>query len=157
MTAPDTPALQALAGSGLAFDVVTTERPTSVEDSAAQQGIPVSRLLKTLVVRRGPDDHIFILVPGDRSIDWAKLRKHLGVSRISLPDADAALAVTGYERGAITPFGSATPLPVIADASIAEGARVAIGGGARGVNIHALAGDLLAALGAVRADVTKLS
>ena len=39
-------------------------------------------------------------------ISWPKLRGHLGVKRLSLPDADEALAVTGYVRYTITPFGS---------------------------------------------------
>ena len=44
-------------------------------------------------------------IPG-RRFDWPKLRAHLGVSRMSLPDADEAKAVTGYVRYTITPFGS---------------------------------------------------
>ena len=59
-----------------------------------------------MVVRRGAGDHLFVLVPGDREISWPKLRALLGVNRISMPDADAAREVTGYERGTITPFGS---------------------------------------------------
>jgi len=149
-----TPALQSLAGSGLGFDVVRTDRPADVEESAALQGIEVSELLRTIVVRRGADDYVFVLVPGGRQIDWPKLRAHLGVKRISLPSADEAKAATGYERGAITPFGATTSWPVIADASIEDVGRVAIGGGARGVNLHLHARDLLAATKADVADVT---
>ena len=92
--------------------------------------------MRTIVVRRGENDYVFVLVPGGRRFDWPKLRAHLGVNRLSLPDADEAKAVTGYERGTITPFGSTNAWPVIADASITELERVAIGGGRRGVNIH---------------------
>ncbi len=152
----DTPAITTLRATGLEHEVVTTSKPTSVEDSAAQQNILVSHLLKTLVVRRGADDYLFVLVPGDRSIDWPKLRAHVGVSRLSLPDADDAREQTGYERGAITPLGSKKTWPVIADASITTLERVAIGGGARGVNIQMAARDLLGALDAQVADVTKL-
>ena len=42
-------------------------------------------------------------------ISWPKLRALLGVNRISMPSADVALAVTGYERGTITPLGSTDP------------------------------------------------
>jgi len=98
---------------------------------------------------------VFVLVPGGRQIDWPKLRAHLGVSRLSLPDQEEAKDVTGYERGAITPFGSARAWPVVADAAIRDLGRVAIGGGARGVNVHLAAQDLLRATGADVADVTK--
>jgi Cys-tRNA(Pro) deacylase len=151
----DTPATRALEGSDLSFDVVHTERPSSAEESAALQGIALEQLLRTIVVRRAADDYVFVLVPGGRQIDWPKLRTHLGVSRLSLPDAEEARAVTGYERGAITPFGSATAWPVIADASVRDLERVAIGGGARGVNLHLSSADLLRATAAEVVDVTK--
>jgi Cys-tRNA(Pro) deacylase len=151
----DTPALRALGGSSLRFEVVRTERANSAEESAALQRIDVGRLLRTIVVRRGADDYVFVLVPGGRQIDWPKLRAHLGVGRISLPDAEEARAVTGYERGAITPFGSVAPWPVVADATVSRLDRVAIGGGARGVNLHVAASDLLDELRADVADVTR--
>ncbi len=65
-----------------------------------------------------------------------------------------ARAVTGYERGTITPFGSSNAWPVIADASIRGVDNVAIGGGRRGVNIHIAPDDLIAAVRAEVADVT---
>jgi Aminoacyl-tRNA editing domain len=45
-------------------------------------------VVKTLVVRCGEDDFLFVLVPGDRVVSWPKLRALLGVSRLSLPDAE---------------------------------------------------------------------
>ena len=131
-----------------------TERAGSAEESARFQGIPVEALLRTIVVRRGEDDYLFVLVPAGRRFDWPKLRAHLGVSRMSLPDADEAQAVTGYVRYTITPFGSTRAWPVIADASIEGLDQVAIGGGAPGVNLHLAPADLVAALGAAVVDVT---
>ncbi len=60
---------------------------------------------------------MFVLVPAGRRFDWPKVRAHLGVSRLSLPDADEAHAATGYVRETITPFGSSRAWPVILDAS----------------------------------------
>ena len=153
--ADDTPALKALQGTDLSYEVVRTERATSAEESAEFQGIELHQLLRTIVLRRGENDYLFVLVPGGRAIEWPKLRSHLGVSRLSLPDKDEAKNVTGYERGAITPFGATTTWPVIADASIDGNEVVAIGGGAHGVNLHIKASDLIAHLKAEVADVTK--
>jgi Cys-tRNA(Pro) deacylase len=150
----DTPALLALREASLPHSVVRTERAHSAEESAAFQGIPVGALLRTIVVRRGDDDYLFVLVPGGRRFDWPKLRTHLGVTRLSLPDAEEARAVTGYERGAITPFGSSRAWPVIVDAAALGRDRVAIGGGAHGVNVHLAPADLVAATGATVVDVT---
>ena len=151
---PETPAIAALEGSGLAFDIVETVPARSAEESAELQGIPIGALLRSLVVRRGDDDYVFVLVPGGRRFDWPKLRAHLGVRRLSLPDADEARAVTGYERGAITPFGATHAWPVIVDASALDHERVAIGGGARGVNLHLSPHALVNHL---RADVADVS
>jgi Cys-tRNA(Pro)/Cys-tRNA(Cys) deacylase len=149
-----TPAIEAVERAGVPFDVVRTERAHSAEESAALQGIELGALLRTIVVRRGDDDYVFVLVPGGRRFDWPKVRAHLGVRRLSLPDADEARLVTGYERGAITPFGATRAWPVIVDASASGYERVALGGGAHGVNLHLAPTDLVTALAAELVDVT---
>lgn len=150
-----TPAVDALEGSGLAYRIVQTQVPSDAEESAALQGIDIAQLLRTIVVRRAEDDYVFVLVPGGRQIDWPKLRGMLGRRRLSLPDQDEAKAATGYERGAITPFGSIRRWPVVADAAVAGAGTVAIGAGARGANAHVDAARLLQVLDAQIADVTK--
>ncbi len=150
----DTPALRAIADHGIRAEVVRTEPARNAEESARLQGIEIGQLLRTIVVRRRDDDYVFVLVPGGRRFDWPKLRAHLGVSRLSLPDQDEAQAVTGYPRGAITPFGATRAWPVIADASVLAHERVAIGGGRRGVNLHLAPADLVAATRAAVVDVT---
>ena len=144
----------AMAGVAVPYEVVRTEPAKSAEESARFQGIELGSLLRTIVVRRGDDDYVFVLVPGGRRFDWPKLRAHLGVSRLSLPDADEARDATGYERGAITPFGAKRAWPVVADASIVDRKIVAIGGGAPGVNVHIASADLIRELDAQVVDVS---
>lgn len=151
----ETPATLAVAASGVPFRVVRTERASSAEESAAFQSIEVHQLIRTIVVRRGAGDYVFVLVPGGRQIDWPLLRAHLGVSRLSLPDQEEAKEATGYERGTITPFGSATTWPVVADATVADREVVAIGAGAHGVNLHLAPADLVRLLDADVAAVTR--
>ena len=151
---PDSPAVRAVAAAHIPYRVVQTEPAQSAEESAERQGIPLGALVRTLVVRRGEDDYLFVLVPGGRRFDWPMLRAHLGVKRMTMPDAEEARAATGYERGAITPFGASRAWPVIVDASVLEHGIVAIGGGARGVNLHLAPADLVAALDAVVVDVS---
>jgi prolyl-tRNA editing enzyme YbaK/EbsC (Cys-tRNA(Pro) deacylase) len=133
-----------------------TARAGSAEEAAGLQGIPLEGLVRTIVVRRGDDDYLFVLVPAGRRFDWPKLRAHLGVRRMTLPDADEARAVTGYERYTITPFGASRPWPVVVDAAVLDQSIVSVGGGAFGVNLHVLPSDLVAGLGAEVADVSVL-
>lgn len=146
-------ALTALAASGAAYTVVRHGRVASLAAAARARGIPPSGVVKTIVVRRGEDDFLFVLVPGDRTISWPQLRRFLGVSRLSMPDAAVALEVTGYERGTITPFGSSRAWPVIADERVLAG-PASIGAGAHGVSATLAGADLVRVLDAVVADVT---
>ena len=152
-TSGDTPALQALAESGIDHAITRHGRVRSLAEAAEARGLPPRAIIKTMVVRRGAGDHLFVLVPGDREISWPKLRALLSVNRISMPDAEAARGVTGYERGTITPFGSASVLPVIADERIV-GQTISIGAGAHGVAATVAGDDVVTHFAAQVADVT---
>ena len=117
---PDTPALQALRAAGLDHEVLAHGPVRSLVEAAEARGVEPADVVKTLVVRRGEDDHLLVLVPGLRTISWPRLRALLGVSRLSMPDAAAAKAATGYERGTITPFGATRAWPVVADERVAR-------------------------------------
>jgi prolyl-tRNA editing enzyme YbaK/EbsC (Cys-tRNA(Pro) deacylase) len=123
----------------------------SLAEAAAARGVQPRQVLKTMVVRVSDGDHRLVLVPGDREIAWPRLRALLGVNRLSMPSAEAALEVTGYARGTITPFGTRTPLRVVADSHL-EGI-VSLGAGAHGVGLLVDAAALVDALGAAVADV----
>ncbi|HEX7951180.1 MAG TPA: YbaK/EbsC family protein [Candidatus Limnocylindrales bacterium] len=150
----ETPATAAIRASGIPHRVVRTAVPSSAEESASLQGIPLGALLRTIVVRRGADDYLFVLVPAGRRFDWPKLRAHLGINRMMLPDADEAKAATGYVRYTITPFGSIRAWPVVIDAAAMAEPVVSIGGGIRGVNLHLAPADLVVALDAQVAAVS---
>ncbi len=136
-------------------DVRIVERPAarSLEEAASLLGLQPSDIVKTLVVKRSDDTFVFALVPGGRKIAWPKLRAVLGVNKLQLPDASVALAATGYERGTITPFGSTTAWPVVADATI-PGRTVSMGAGEHGYSLFVDSDALIAAYGATVADIT---
>src|SRR5829696_5493627 len=140
-------AAAALTASGIVHEMTRHGRVRSLEEAAAARGVAPRDIVKTLVVRRGEGDFLFVLVPGDREISWPKLRAHLGVNRLSMPDAATALEVTGYERGTITPFGSSTAWPVVADVTMTA-RTVSMGAGAHGVAATLAADDVVRVLGA---------
>ena len=146
-------ALRAVQALGLDHEVLRHGPVRSLAEAAVARGVAPADVVKTIVVRRADGDYLFVLVPGDRTIAWPKLRALLGVQRLSMPDATTALEVTGYERGTITPFGASTPWPVIADERLL-GRRVTVGAGAHGVAVAVDAAAAVAALNARVADVT---
>ncbi|WP_432836708.1 aminoacyl-tRNA deacylase [Dactylosporangium sp. CA-092794] len=150
---PDNPAVAGIAASGIDYRVVEHGPVRSLAEAAAVRGMAVADVVKTIVVRVADGDFRFVLVPGDRVISWPKLRALLGVTRMSMPDAATAKAATGFERGTITPFGSTTAWPVIADERI-RGREITLGGGRHGVALAVGADAAIAALEATVADIS---
>ncbi|HEU0237896.1 MAG TPA: YbaK/EbsC family protein [Micromonosporaceae bacterium] len=149
-----THALDALSAAGIAHRVVRHGEVRSVAEAAAAAGVEIRDVTKTIVVRRAADDFVFVLVPGDRSISWPKLRAVLGVHRLSLPDAATAKDATGYERGTITPFGATIAWPVVADERVV-GRTIRLGAGEPNAAVVLAADDALRVLDASVADVTE--
>jgi Cys-tRNA(Pro) deacylase len=152
MTDNSARALEAAVALGLDYQVTRHGPVRSLQEAAAARGVTPAAVVKTLVVRVNEGDYRLVLVPGDREISWPKLRALLGVNRLSMPSAEVARDVTGYERGTITPLGSTTAWPVVADATLTG--SVSLGGGAHGVALTVDAAQLVAVLGAEVADVT---
>lgn len=138
---------------GVTHRVIRHGPVRSLTEAAQARGVAPADVVKTMVVRRGEGDFLFVLVPGDRAISWPKLRRVLGVSRLSMPDADVARQATGYERGTITPLGSARPWPVVADERL-RGREITLGAGEHGVALAVNADEILGALDATLADIS---
>jgi Cys-tRNA(Pro)/Cys-tRNA(Cys) deacylase len=153
---PDTVPDRMLAAArtrGLAVEVRERPAATSLDEAAALLGIRPADIAKTIVVRRAVDDYLFVIVPGDRQIAWPKLRALIGVNKLKFPDAAEALVATGYERGTITPVGSAPEWPVFVDRRLV-GCRVAMGAGAHGYSAFMEIDELVRAYEATVADLT---
>jgi Cys-tRNA(Pro)/Cys-tRNA(Cys) deacylase len=148
------PALDALDASGIAYRIIRHGPVRSLAEAAKARGVEPADVVKTMVVRRAEGAYVFVLVPGDRAISWPRLRAVLGVSRLSMPDATVAKQVTGYERGTITPLGSTTAWPVIADERVL-GREITLGAGEHGVAVAVRAEDVVTVLSATVADVTE--
>lgn len=144
-----TRAAEDAAARGLDVEFLTregTERPTADDFGGAP-------IVKSIVVQRGKD-FVFVLTPLEAQFSWPKLRAHLGVNRLSLPDADAAFAATGYRRGTITPLGATTAWPVVIDANLADGPMV-VGAGEAGVGARVDAADFVRAYDAAVVDLSR--
>ena len=63
----------ALADAGIGYAIVRHDLVESLAEAAEARGVALSQVVKTLVVRRGEDDYLFVLVPGGRQIAWPEL------------------------------------------------------------------------------------
>ena len=129
---------------------------TSLEQAAEERGQRPSQVVRSILFRLAAEEYALVLVAGPQQVDWKALRRHLGQSRLTMASADEVRAVTGYEIGAVSPFGLPRPVRVLLDESVLGEDEVSIGSGERGTTVILRTADLLRALGEVeRVSVTN--
>jgi Cys-tRNA(Pro)/Cys-tRNA(Cys) deacylase len=121
----------------------------SLEQAARERNQLPDQVIRSIVFRVGKDEFLMVLIAGDRQIAWPALRRYLGQSRLTLATEDEVRSVTGYERGAVAPFGLPQPLRILVDESVFTHEEISLGSGVRGTAVIMTAHDLRRALGNV--------
>jgi Cys-tRNA(Pro) deacylase len=144
---PQTPVGRALAVRGVAVREFRHAGPvTSLAQAAEERGQRPSQVVRSILFRLAADEYAMVLVAGPLQVDWKALRRHMGQSRLTMATADEVRAVTGYEIGAVSPFGLPRPVRVLLDGSVLGEDEVSIGSGERGTTVILSTGELLRAL-----------
>lgn len=156
MTAPTTPATQALDRLRLSYTVHPYRRGATVDgyglDAAKALGVPGERVFKTLVVTA--DARLVVaVVPVSARLDLRSLAAALGVKRAALAAPELAERRTGYVVGGISPIGQRSRLPLVLDASAERFPTVYVSGGRRGFDLELAPQDLLTATGGTMAAI----
>ena len=120
----------------------------SLEQAAEERGQAPDQVVRSLLFRLGEGDYTLLLVAGPDQIDWKALRRFVGQSRLTTASKAEVQAVTGYEIGAVSPFGLPGTLPLLVDESVFLPEEVSIGSGKRGTTVILRTADLRRALGA---------
>jgi Cys-tRNA(Pro) deacylase len=137
----------ALEKLGIEHRVFTHPGPvSSLEQAARERGQRPEQVIRSILFRIGDDEYLMALVAGPAQISWKALRKHLNQSRLTMATEEDVLTVTGYQIGAVSPFGLPRPLKVLIDANVANKEEISIGSGTRGTTIILKSADLLRAL-----------
>jgi prolyl-tRNA editing enzyme YbaK/EbsC (Cys-tRNA(Pro) deacylase) len=133
------------AARDLQVQLVRPGVPTpTVPEAAAAVGLPPERILKSLVVFADDLPRLVIAAGSDR-LRYPLLAAAFGTGRrrVRFASAAEALAVSGYEVGAMPPFGHRVALPTWVDARrILPGMAVVAGGGARDALLALTTDDL---------------
>jgi Ala-tRNA(Pro) deacylase len=99
-----------------------------------------------LLFRLGEGEFAMVLTAGPAQVSWKALRHHFGQSRLTTATEEEVLAVTGYTRGAVAPFGLRQPVRVLIDKGVLAQAEISLGSGVRGTAILLTTADLRRAL-----------
>jgi Cys-tRNA(Pro)/Cys-tRNA(Cys) deacylase len=131
-----TPVTQALDELGISYRFFQHPGPVhSLEQAAQERGQRPEQVIRSIVFRLNPGEYLMVLVAGPQQISWPALRKQLGMSRLTMASREEVLSTTGYETGAVSPFGLPEPMRLLADESIFQEAEVSIGSGVRGTTV----------------------
>jgi prolyl-tRNA editing enzyme YbaK/EbsC (Cys-tRNA(Pro) deacylase) len=137
---------------GLDVEIVEHLEAQNLLELAELLKVEPDDIVKSLVVKRHDGSFVFALVPGGRQISWPKLRAVVGVNKLHMSDDETAFVATGYRLG-VTPIGSTTAWPVVADERIV-GRRIAVGAGTGGRIAFVDADALVTAYGATVTDIS---
>ena len=118
----------------------------SLEQAAQERGQTPEKIIRSILFRLAQGEYVMVLMAGPQQISWAALRSYIGRSRLTMAKREEVLQATGYELGAVSPFGLPQPMRVLADPSIFTPDEVSIGSGVRGTTIIMQTADLRRAL-----------
>lgn len=142
--------LTAVAATGAPYEVI--EIDPELADTAAfctHYGYAMEASGNCILVASRDDPPVLAacVVLATTKLDVNKrVRKLLGVRKLSFASPDLTREVTGMEIGGVTPFALPTDVPLYLDARIAALDRVIVGGGSRRLKLH-VAPDALVAVG----------
>lgn len=147
MSAFSSPVTQDLDQRGIPYRVFRHSGPvTSLEQAARERGQAPEQVIRSLLFRLSADTFVLALMAGPAQVDWKALRRTLGETRLTTASEEEMQRMTGYPRGAVSPFGLPQPLPMLADPAVFEPQEVSIGSGVRGTTIILRSADLRRAL-----------
>ena len=119
----------------------------SLEQAAEERRQLPEQIVRSILFRVTEGQYIMVLMAGPEQINWKTLRNHVGANRLTMASETEVLSVTGYQLGAVAPFGLAKPVKILVDRSVLDQQIVSIGSGVRGTAIILQSADLIRALG----------
>jgi prolyl-tRNA editing enzyme YbaK/EbsC (Cys-tRNA(Pro) deacylase) len=128
----------------------------SLEQAAQERGQRPEQVVRSHLFRLSSGEFVMVLAAGPAQVSWPALRAFLGVTRITTATKQEVLERTGYESGAVSPFGLPVPdgsasnkIRILADEGIFHDQEVSIGSGVRFTTVIMHSSDLQRALGEV--------
>jgi len=153
-----TPATVALTRAGVAFTLHEyAHDPHAASyglEAAEALGLDPDQVFKTLLAEL-EGELVVAIVPVSARLDLKALARALGGSKAAMAEPKAAERATGYVTGGISPVGQKRTLRTVVDESAAAYDVVYVSAGRRGLDVGIAPADLVAATGAITADISR--
>ena len=144
-------AARLLDGMGIHYEL--REYPFSEDELdaltvAAKVGLPPEQVFKTLVLRGDRTGLLMACIPAGAELDTKALAALSGNKRVEMVHVKELPALTGYQRGGVSPLGAKKRCPVFIHESAAGLDLLSVSAGQRGLQLLLSGADLIAATGA---------
>jgi len=144
---------QVLAAHGLRAIEFAPGSTATAPMAAAQLGVEVGQIAKSIFLLGKDGRHFMLLAPGDRKISSAKLKAALGTkTRMTRPEE--TLAATGFEAGGVCPFGIEASITVLLDQGLVQYEKIYPAAGTSGSGVPMTFDQLVAVTGGKVGDFT---
>ena len=121
----------------------------SLEEAAEERGHRPGQIIRSILFRLAQGEHLMVLVAAPHQVSWRTLRSYLNQSRLTMASEAEVLEATGYQIGAVSPFGLPRPIRILVDENVFLEEEISIGSGVRGLALIMDRSALLEALGAI--------
>ena len=116
------------------------------EQAAEDRKQRPGQIVRSILFQIRPEEFVMVLMAGREQVDWRKLRRLVGRSRIRMATEAEVLEVTGFRIGTVSPFGLKDQIRVLIDASVLAEEEISTGSGVRNMAIILKSTDLRRAL-----------
>ena len=119
----------------------------SLEQAAQERGQRTDQIVRSILFRLSSEDFLMVLIAGIRQISWKTLRAYLKHSRLTTANEEEVIRVTGYQIGAVSPFGLSQPVRILVDETVLAEEEISIGSGQKGLAVILKKNDFKQAMG----------
>ncbi|MCE1207777.1 MAG: Cys-tRNA(Pro) deacylase [Spirochaetia bacterium] len=139
-----TNAIRFLESKAVDFDILEYEvdEDVSAVHVAEKLNMDPDQIFKTIVLKGERTGYFVCIIPGSCEIDLRKAAKAIGDKSCDLIPLKDLEPLTGYIRGACSPFGMKKKFPTFLDETASMFDRISVSAGKRGMQIFIAPGAL---------------
>jgi len=152
-----TNAIRFLESKAVDFDILEYEvdEDVSAVHVAEKLNMDPDQIFKTIVLKGERTGYFVCIIPGSCEIDLRKAAKAIGDKSCDLIPLKDLEPLTGYIRGACSPFGMKKKFPTFLDETARMFDRISVSAGKRGMQIFIAPGTLAQLAEADMADLIQ--
>lgn len=135
--------LKILDEKGISYRILPMEKPAyTVEDVIRMTGVKKEQICKVLLlITRKSQKPVIAVISGSNRLDLKKIRQILG-EKVRFATKDEIRRITGYEIGAVPPFGHKSRIRTLIDVKLLKQPKINFGTGVHKLGVEIKTQDL---------------